>query len=79
MAHKSWLCQTHADRFFFFSFSLICSYEALRECINKFLVHLCFHFEDRNEEFATYIRELLHTALPHIDCKYKCKTNLFID
>ena len=63
----------------FFSFSLICSYEALCECINIFLVHLCFHLEDKNEASATYIRELLHTALPHIDCKYKCKTNLFID
>ena len=47
------------------------SYELLRECINQFLVHLCFRLENRNEQFASYVKDLLKTALPQIDCKFR--------
>ena len=47
----------------------LCSYEGLCECINQFLIHLCFHLENYNKQFASYVRDILQAALPQIDSK----------
>ena len=44
------------------------SYQALCSTVNSFLEQLCVHLE-RDGQSATYVREILHSALPHMNCE----------
>ena len=44
------------------------SYQALCSSVNSFLEQVCVHLE-RDGQSATYIREILHSALPHMNCE----------
>jgi len=50
--------------------AIICahSWQALYSSINSFLESLCANLKS-DRQSATYIREVLHSALPHMNCE----------